>query len=149
VLGCGSVAEGSDCGCTVHQQVAVGMSCFISTDDTLKTVYFAYFHSLVKYGKILLSNSVNIKKVFLLQKRILSVMMGLLARYDGCSFRGLLKKLSILQVPCLYMLPLMMFIVHNPNKFQSNSSLHNFTRRHKGHLYIPRVNLPCIQKGVT
>jgi hypothetical protein len=77
VLGCGSVAEGLDCGCMVHQQVAVGMSRFISTIDTLKTVHFAYFHSLVKYGKIFLGNWVNIKNVFSLQKRILRVMMGL------------------------------------------------------------------------
>ena len=142
----GSVAEGLDCGCMVHQQVAVEMSYFISTNDTLKTVYFAYFHSLVKHGKIFGGNSVNVKKVFSLQKRILRVMMGLGLR---CSCRGFFKKLSILTVPCLYMLSLMMFVVDNPDKFQSNSSLHSFTRRHKDHLHIRRVNLPCIQKDVT
>ena len=52
MLGCGSVAEGLDCGCMVPQQVAVGMSHFISTNDTLKTVHFAYFQSLGKYGVI-------------------------------------------------------------------------------------------------
>lgn len=77
MLGCGSVAEGLDCGCMVHQQVAVGMSHFISTNDTLKTVYFAYFHSLVKYSKMFWGNSVNIKKVLSLQKGILRVKMGL------------------------------------------------------------------------
>lgn len=47
------------------------------------------------------------------------------------------------------MLSLMTFVVDNPDKFQSNSSLHSFTRRHKDHLYIPRVNLSFVQKGVT
>lgn len=129
----------------VHQQVAVGMSCFISTNDTIKTAHFAYFHSIVKYAEIFWGNSVNIK-VFSLQKRILKVMMGLGLR---CSCRELFKKLSILPVPHLYMLSLMTFIVDNPDKFQSNSSLLSFTRRHKDHLYIPRVNLSCMQKGVT
>jgi len=42
-----------------------------------------------------------------------------------------------------------MFVVSNPEKFQSKSSLHSFTRRHKDHLHIRRVNPSCIQKGVT
>jgi len=37
------------------------------------------------------------------------------------------------------MLSLMMFVVNNPEKFQSKSSLHSFTRRHKDHLHIRRV----------
>lgn len=65
-----------------------------------------------------------------------------------CSCKGLFKKLSILPVPCLYMLSMMTFVVDNPDKFQSNSSLHSFTRRHKDHLHIPRVNFSCIQKGL-
>jgi hypothetical protein len=59
----------------VPQQLAVGVLHFISTNDTLKTVYFAYFHFLVKYGIVLGGNSVNIKGV-LVTKRILRVMMG-------------------------------------------------------------------------
>jgi hypothetical protein len=50
------------------------------------------------------------------------------------------------------MLSLMTFIVDNPDKFQSNSLLHSFTRRHKAHknhLHIPRAHLSCIQKRVT
>ena len=43
----------------------------------------------------------------------------------------------------------MTFVVDNPDKFQSNSSLHSFTRRHKDHLYVPRVNPSCIKKGIT
>lgn len=54
----------------------------------------------------------------------------------GRSCRGLFKKLSILPVACLYMLSLMTFVVDNPDKFQSNSSLHNITRKHKDLLYI-------------
>jgi hypothetical protein len=37
--------------------------------ETLKTVYFAYFHSLVKYSIIFGGYSVHIKKVFLLQEK--------------------------------------------------------------------------------
>lgn len=68
MLGCDNVAEGLNCGCMFHQQVSVRMSHFISTNDTLKTVYFAYFKSLIKYNKIFWVNLVNRKKVFSLQK---------------------------------------------------------------------------------
>jgi len=47
------------------------------------------------------------------------------------------------------MLTLMTFVVYNPDKFQSNSSLRSFIIRYKDHLYIPRVNLSYIQKRVT
>jgi hypothetical protein len=36
----------------------------VSTTDTLKSIYFAYFHSLMKYGIIFWGNSSDSKKVF-------------------------------------------------------------------------------------
>jgi hypothetical protein len=39
----------------------------ISNTDTLKTIYFAYFHSLMKYGIIVEGNSPDSKTVFTLQ----------------------------------------------------------------------------------
>jgi hypothetical protein len=43
--------------------------------DTLKSIYFAYFHYLMKYGIILGGNLSDNKKVFILQKKIVSIMM--------------------------------------------------------------------------
>jgi hypothetical protein len=69
----------------------------VSHTDTLRTVYFAYFHSLVKYGIIFFwgGNSTNMERVFRLQKRISRIMMGLGPR---CSCKGLFKNLNILPV---------------------------------------------------
>jgi hypothetical protein len=39
----------------------------ISNSNTLKSVYFAYFHSIIKYGIIFWGNSSNSKKIFTLQ----------------------------------------------------------------------------------
>jgi hypothetical protein len=44
---------------------AVGFMWHISSIDTLKTVYFAYFHSLMMYGIIFGGNSTDSKKVFI------------------------------------------------------------------------------------
>jgi hypothetical protein len=49
---------------------------YICNNDTLKTIYFAYFHSSASYGIILGGNSSNSKKIFSLQKRIIRIMMG-------------------------------------------------------------------------
>jgi hypothetical protein len=43
--------------------------------DALKLVYLANFQSMVKYGIVFWGNSYNLKKVFLLQKRILRIML--------------------------------------------------------------------------
>jgi hypothetical protein len=39
--------------------------------STLKVIYFAYFHATMEYGIILQENSVDSKKVFLKQERII------------------------------------------------------------------------------
>jgi hypothetical protein len=40
--------------------------------NVLRTMYFAYFHSLLRYGILFWGNSRNLKKVFKLQKRAIS-----------------------------------------------------------------------------
>jgi hypothetical protein len=67
--------------------------------DIHRTVHFAYFHSLVKYGIVFWGNSTHMERVFLLQKRILRIMMGLGLR---CPCKELFKNIDILRVPCLY-----------------------------------------------
>ena len=43
----------------------------------------------------------------------------------------------------------MTFVADKPDIFQPNSSLNCINTRHNDKLHIPRVNLSCIQKGVT
>jgi hypothetical protein len=42
--------------------------------ETLKLVYFPYFHSIMSYGIILGGNSTDSKKVFYIQKGIIRIM---------------------------------------------------------------------------
>jgi hypothetical protein len=48
----------------------------ISNTDMLKSMYFAYFHSLMKYGVLFWGNSSDSKKVFTLQKKTVRIMVG-------------------------------------------------------------------------
>jgi hypothetical protein len=108
--------------------------------------YFAYFHSNVIYGIIFWGNATNSYKVFKLQKRVIRIMSGAEPR---ASCRGLFRRLEILPVPCQYILSLMLFIIDNPNNFQTVLELHGLHIRSKNHLFIPGTNLTSVQKGIT
>jgi hypothetical protein len=94
--------------------------------DALNLVYVAYFQSVVKYGIVFWGNSYNLNKVFLLQKRIIRLMLGLSCR-SSCKFW--FKKLDILTVPCLYIFSLAMFVINNTSYFQTNMALHGIDTR--------------------
>jgi hypothetical protein len=79
-------------------------------------VYFAYFHSVIKYGIIFGGNSTDAVGVFISQKKD-RIMAGVGSR---SSCRSLFKKLDISPVPCQYIFSLMMFVVDNQENFQIN-----------------------------
>jgi hypothetical protein len=83
-------------------------------NNTLKSIYFAYFHSTASYGIILGGNSSNSKKIFTLQTRIIRIMVG---AHPRTSCRRLLKKLEILTVPSQYIYLLMSFFIENQENF--------------------------------
>ena len=87
----------------------------ISNMNTLISVYYAYFHSIIKCGRIFWSNSPNSGNIFTLQKKILRIMAGAEIR---TSYRSLFKQLEILPVPCQHTLSLMSFNINNQEIFQ-------------------------------
>jgi len=46
-----------------------------SNTDTSKSIHFAYFHSIIKYGTILGNSSGN-KNIFTLQKKVTRIIVG-------------------------------------------------------------------------
>jgi hypothetical protein len=69
----------------------LGTVCFIMRKlshvlniESLRVVYFAYFQSVILYGLVFWGTPTNLKRVFLLQKRIIRIMLGLGRR---CSYR--------------------------------------------------------------
>ena len=117
----------------------------INNINTIKSVYYAYFHSITKYGMILWGNCSNSGSTLynILQKKIIRIMAGTQPR---TSCRSLFKQLEILHVPCQYILSLINFIINNQENFQTNASLHNINTRNKHHLHRTNANLSCCQK---
>ena len=81
------------------------------SNDTLKMVYYAFFHSVMSYGLIFWGNSTKSKCVFKLQKRAIRIIMGA-RNNDSC--REFFKILKILPLSAQYIYSLLMFVV---NKF--------------------------------
>jgi len=48
----------------------------ISKINTLNSIYYAYFHCIIKYGIILWGNSSNSGRMFTLQKKNIRIMAG-------------------------------------------------------------------------
>jgi hypothetical protein len=113
--------------------------------ETLKLVYFAYFHSIMSYGIIFWGNSTDNKKVFYIQKKIIRIMTGTKMR---ASCRKMFKKFNILQLVSEFWLSLLSFVVDNIKTFQTNSDIHNIRTRYRYNLHVPNTNLSKYQKGV-
>jgi hypothetical protein len=75
----------------------------ISNTDTLKSIHFAYFHSIIQYGILFWGNASNSRKIFTLRKKIVRIIVGARPRTPR---RSLFKKLEI----CTGSMPIYIFI---------------------------------------
>jgi len=67
--------------------------------DTLRTIYFSYFHSILSYGIIFWGNSAYSSNIFKIQKRIIGIIMNG-RNIDSC--HQLFKNLKILPLKSQY-----------------------------------------------
>ena len=113
---------------------------------SLKLAYFAHFHLIVQYGIIFLGNQRDVNKLFILQKRVLIIMLGL-GYKNSC--RAWFKQLEILTVPCLYILSLGMLAICNSPYVKTNFSVHSTLTRQKNRLHKPLVKFTSMQSGIA
>jgi hypothetical protein len=96
------------------------------TTNTLKMIYYSYFHFIMTYGLQFWGNSSDSKKIFRLQKKVIRIMMGH-RNMELC--KKLFLNLKILPLPSQYILSLLLFMVRNKNKFLINSEIYHFDTR--------------------
>jgi hypothetical protein len=101
-------------------------------------IYFAYFHAVMQYGIIFWGDSVESKRIFQQQKRIIRIMKGSTSRISCETF---FQKLEILTLPSLYILSLMRFFSTNLEIYKFNTSVHNINNRCKLKLHKPTMRL--------
>jgi hypothetical protein len=103
------------------------------------SLYFTYFHSIMKYGIIFWGNSSNSKKIFTLQKKIIRIMVG------AC--RSLFKKIRDFTYSMSKYIFISEHYLNNQEHFQTNSSIHSIDTSNKHHLHRPNANLSGFQKS--
>jgi hypothetical protein len=114
------------------------------SQDSLRMIYYSYFHSIMTYGLIFWGNSHYSITIFRMQKRAIRVIMGLRS-IDSC--REHFKKLKILPLRSQYIQLLLLFVFDNKRDFKENSDIHNINTRTKSNLHQPIANLSAYQKG--
>jgi len=96
------------------------------SQDTLRTIYFSYFHSILSYGIIFWGNSAYSCNIFKIQKRIIRIIMNARNRY---SCRQLFKYLKILRLKSQYIFSLLLLVAKNRDLYKSNSEIHSINSR--------------------
>ena len=119
---------------------------FILLSDSIfiKDSLFCTFSVIVAIWDNFLGSTTNLHKALTMQNRIITVMLGYRQR---TSCRQKFKKLQILTVPRIYILEMMMFVIKNPDKYQTTVSIHSKDMRQKNQLHLQSVTLSSVQKG--
>jgi hypothetical protein len=107
----------------------------VSGFETVGTLYYAYFQSMLVCGLIFWGNSANAKLIFRLQSRA----MIQIPKTTSC--KQYFKSLHILLLPCLhiYIYEILAYIKSISNVFITNSGIHSHNTRRKEDLFI----VPC------
>jgi hypothetical protein len=114
----------------------------IMSTETLKAVYYSYFHSLITYGIIFWGNSSYSLQIFRIPKRIIRIVCGLRPT-DSCS--ASFKNLKILPLQSQYIFSLLLFVVNNMDLYHTISQIHGISTRRNFDLYQPQSNLTTYQ----
>ena len=113
--------------------------------NTMKTIYYSYFNSIMSYGLPFWGNSPHSQRIFRIQKKIIRIMVGCRSR---ASCRNLFRELEILPLASQYIYSLLLFVVNNINLFLFNSNNSTKTTRQAINLHQPLTNFTVYQKGV-
>jgi hypothetical protein len=105
--------------------------------NTLKTIYYSYFKTIINYGLQFWGNSPHSLKIFRMQKKKIGIMIGCNSRV---SCRNLFRRLQILPLASQYILSHMLFVVNNKNLFILNSENHTTSTRQSNNYYQPIAN---------
>lgn len=108
--------------------------------NALKMIYFGYVEAHLRYGIVCWGNSVDAKKIFILQKKIIRIIMHADLR---ASCKPLFKKLEILTLPGLYLYETLIYAHTKLNNEIQNCNLHSYRTRNKNKFHLTSHNTSC------
>ena len=105
----------------------------ISPMELLKSIYYGYVHSVISYGIVVWGSTSKSTQIFKFQKRILKIIKQVPIRTES---KQVFKELSILPLPCMYILETVSFIHQNINSFKTNCDYHEHNTRAARNIHI-------------
>ena len=109
-----------------------------------RSVYFAYFNSLMTYGLLFWGNAANSKRIFLLQKRALRSMYQVSPR---TSCREYFNKARIMTMHSAFIYQCLMYARQHLKETATRADIHSHQTRGSSLLCIPRTRLAKVQKS--
>jgi hypothetical protein len=118
----------------------------ISTEAAL-TAYHGYVASTLRYGLIIWGNSVEVDRVFKIQKKCIRALSGAWF-LDSC--QPYFKRLGVLPLPCMYIMDMCMFVKLHPSYFKKLIEVSNRPNRaqYTNMLYQPPCNAYIYKQNV-
>jgi hypothetical protein len=112
--------------------------------DTLRVIYFAHIHSIIRYGIIFWGSSSHANRVFILRKKIIGIITNTRPR-DSC--REVFKNMEIITLYSQYVYSLILYTVNNKHLFNTNNEIHKYKTRYNNNLHFPIANFSKFNKG--
>jgi len=129
--------------------VKLGKLCFANktirsflNKNTVKTMYFAYLLSSLKYGILFWENSRKLTKIFHWQEWAIR----LIANVSSTSCKPYFNKLKIMTLPRLYSYQILLYTKMYLPRFTNNSTAHSYDTRIK--IYLLQSITPNYLKTV-
>lgn len=124
---------------------ALGVISQMTDIQTAMMAYHSYVGSRIRYGIVFWGSSVDIHKVFVIQKRILRRILKI-SCLESC--KGLFKAHRILTLHSLYIYESVMFVCRNYDLFGKDEINHCHETRSSGQLTVCRYDYTYLQRNV-
>nr|CAH7754165.1 unnamed protein product [Callosobruchus chinensis] len=111
---------------------------FIVGRSVMLTYYYSYFQSAITYGIIAWGASPQANRIFIIQKRVMSLMAGV-DRRTSC--KTIFVSMRILTLASIYIFELLVYIKTNLTDFRSLSHSHEYNTRNGLTLEVPAHRL--------
>ena len=87
------------------------------SQESLRVIYFPYFHSILSYDIIFWGNSSISNNIFRLQKRVIRIITNIRSK-DSC--RQQCEKLQMLPLQSQYVRSSLLFVISSSDMFEHN-----------------------------
>lgn len=114
--------------------------------SVLLSMYYGLFYSRMKYGILLWGRSSGVGRIFIAQKRVVRLIVGL-TNTESC--RTIFRRHNILTVHAIYIYECVLFFKKNPQYFFNARNTHEYNTRLRDMNYIfPIHRLTLTEKGL-